>query len=747
MALPLSVALLWLAVKATEWGAQVADRNRYMPHGYCYLWDPGILWLHVVSDGLIVVSYFCIPLALVHLARKRQDLPFNWIFWMFGLFIVGCGTTHLMEIWTIWHAAYLLSGIVKAITAAASVVTAVMLIVLIPKALALPSIDQWQRANHELAVEVGARKQREFELSRTLAAREEALADLAEHKGAIADLQLAQEALRQSRSQFDAIIQSAMDAIITADEEQRVVIFNAAAEKMFDCAGAEAIGQSIDRFIPQRFRAAHAGHIRNFGGTGVTGRAMGTMGTLWAVRADGEEFPIEASISQIDAAGKKLFTVILRDVTERKQAEEALAGQAEELSRQAEELLRSRQALEAQTLMLQSVLDSMAEGLVAADEQGKFVIWNPAAERILGRGKIDIPPEEWVAHYDLYQADAVTPFPNDQLPLLRAIRGESSTTEICVRNPDLEGGVWIEVSSGPLTDKNGAVHGGVAAFRDITEKRAAEREIRKLNEELEERVIQRTAQLEAANQELEAFTYSVSHDLRAPLRHISGFSKILSEEFGPTLPADVQRLLQRIQDGTRRMGELVDALLSLARLGRQPVSLQVTRLDSVVKDVVQVLEPETQQRQVEWRIAGLPSVECDPVLVRQIFQNLIANALKYSRPRPKALIEVGHTEKDGQRVFFVRDNGVGFNMKYADKLFGVFQRLHRAEDFEGTGVGLATVQRIVQKHGGRVWAEAELDKGATFYFTLGSAEAGEALGPETQDSETLHRAAAQGTQP
>jgi len=249
----------------------------------------------------------------------------------------------------------------------------------------------------------------------------------------------------------------------------------------------------------------------------------------------------------------------------------------------------------------------------------------------------------------------------------------------------------------------------------------AQQELRRYRTQLEELVEERTTALTAINRELEAFSYSVSHDLRAPLRHISGFSKMLIEEFGATLDPGARHYLNRIRAGTQMMGLLVDELLNLARVGRHALSLLPTKLNSIVAEVMAVLEPESDGREVEWVIAELSEVECDPVLVRQVFQNLLANALKFTRPRTHVIIEVNQmeNEEDGRPVFMVRDNGIGFNMKYVDKLFGVFQRLHSTEEFEGTGIGLVTVQRIVQKHGGRVWAEGELDKGAAFYFTLG----------------------------
>jgi signal transduction histidine kinase len=240
----------------------------------------------------------------------------------------------------------------------------------------------------------------------------------------------------------------------------------------------------------------------------------------------------------------------------------------------------------------------------------------------------------------------------------------------------------------------------------------------KAHDRLEQQVRERTAQLNAANAELEAFSYSVSHDLRAPLRHIGAFSQLLSEEHGSKMNPDAQRHLNRIQSGVKNMGRLIDDLLKMAQIGRKELVSETTDLNFILKDVITDLQPEYEGRQIDWHIGDLSVVECDPGLVKQVFTNLVSNAVKYTRKREIAVIEVGQIEEESVPVIFVRDNGAGFDERYAGKLFGVFQRLHRAEDFEGTGVGLSTVQRIVKKHGGDIWAKGEVDKGATFFFTL-----------------------------
>jgi signal transduction histidine kinase len=246
------------------------------------------------------------------------------------------------------------------------------------------------------------------------------------------------------------------------------------------------------------------------------------------------------------------------------------------------------------------------------------------------------------------------------------------------------------------------------------------REVQRLNHDLEKKIAERTTELKTANHELEAFSYSVSHDLRTPLRHIAGFSRILLNDFASTLPKDASNHLLRIHDAVTRTGLLVDALLSLAKLGKRSLKLSETDLNPIVERAITFLTNECAGRNVEWRVARLPAVVCDETLVALIFQNLLGNAVKYSRGREHAVIEVGAIETPNEgTALFVRDNGVGFDMSHAGKLFGVFQRLHTEAEFEGTGVGLATAHRIVHRHGGKIWAEAEIGKGATFYFTLG----------------------------
>ena len=295
--------------------------------------------------------------------------------------------------------------------------------------------------------------------------------------------------------------------------------------------------------------------------------------------------------------------------------------------------------------------------------------------------------------------------------------GKIQFEEFCMRKQD--GNLIVVSINGRIAhDLNGEFKQTHCILTDFTEKKRAEEEILKLNAELEARVIERTAQLEMSNKELESFAYSISHDLRAPLRAIDGFSKLLSEDYSQKIDSEGQRYLNIIHANTVRMDQLITDILSLSRISR--INLTISKIDmknSVAKIINEIVSPDLMQ-DVSIAIASLPDGYGDSTLIRQVWANLISNAIKYTAPKPNREIQIGGFEKEGSNVYFVKDNGVGFDNEYSNKLFGLFQRLHRAEEFEGNGVGLAIVQRIIQRHGGKVWAEGELNEGATFYFTL-----------------------------
>ncbi|MGB8053924.1 MAG: PAS domain S-box protein [Azonexus sp.] len=290
--------------------------------------------------------------------------------------------------------------------------------------------------------------------------------------------------------------------------------------------------------------------------------------------------------------------------------------------------------------------------------------------------------------------------------------------------------VWTDLTVSLVWDAAGVPKYFIWVIEDISQRKAIQDELDDYREQLEKRVEERTVQLQAAYTDLESFSYSVSHDLRAPLRAIDGFSAILLEDYAPRLDDEGKRLFRVVGDNARKMGQLIDDILAFSRAGR--IELLVTNLDmnALAHEVWQELEPQRAGRSVEFRLAALPTANADPAAIRQVLQNFLANALKFTRARESALIELGGHQDSGESIFYVRDNGAGFDMDYVNRLFGLFQRLHGMDEFEGTGVGLAIVKRFVAKHGGRVWAEGKLGEGATFWFTLPPAKSG-AINKET----------------
>jgi PAS domain S-box-containing protein len=418
---------------------------------------------------------------------------------------------------------------------------------------------------------------------------------------------------------------------------------------------------------------------------------MGRLDAVRGLRLNGDEFPMEASISQIQVNGRKIYTAILRDITERKRAEEAL--------RESESKFRT-------------LFETMNEGFsineILCNEAGepydlRYLEVNPAFEiqtglkaaDVLGRTTLELFPGAEPIWFERYGKVALT--------------GEPAHFE--AQFGPL--GRWFEVNAYQTEPGRFA-----AVFFDTTERKRAQEELSRLNADLEKRVAERTSQLASVIKELEAFSYSVSHDLRAPLRSIDGFSQALLEDYGDQIPDEGRNYLDRVRAAAQRMALLIDDLLALSRVTRTPVARKPVDLSILAERILAELRLEQPDRIVSLSVTPNLVVNGDENLLQIALHNLLANAWKFTSKRQSARIEFGMQEGDDGRVYYVRDNGSGFDMNYVDKLFGAFQRLHSTDDFPGTGIGLATVQRILHKHGGKVWAVGEVDQGATFYFVL-----------------------------
>ncbi|HUJ32377.1 MAG TPA: PAS domain S-box protein [Candidatus Acidoferrum sp.] len=468
------------------------------------------------------------------------------------------------------------------------------------------------------------------------------------------------------------------DAIFVRGLDSTILYWNCGAERSYGWKKEEALGKISHDLLQTKFPVPLSKIEAEVYEKGSW------EGELIHHRRDGAQIIVSSRWAlQSDASGKPVRILeVNRDITQRKIQED----------------------------QFHRLLECAPDAMVIVDREGRIRLVNAQTEKLFGYSReelvgkpVEILVPERFRHQHAEDRDGYA-----QSPKSRAM---GPGLELFGRRKD-GSELPVEISLSPIETEQGVLV--ASAIRDVTERRRADEQIRELNAELKKRV----AELGLINKELETFSYSVSHDLRAPLRHIDGFARILKEEHAAELSPEAQNHLERILHAVSHMAQLIDDLLNLAHIGRRGIVRERVKLDRVVQEAIAELPSGTNGRSVDWRIRPLPEADCDPGLMKVVFSNLLLNAVKFSRNQPDARIEVGTLPNAGSLTFFVRDNGVGFNPQCADKLFGVFQRLHTEREFEGTGVGLATVQRIVHRHGGEIWAESKPGEGATFFFTL-----------------------------
>jgi PAS domain S-box-containing protein len=495
-------------------------------------------------------------------------------------------------------------------------------------------------------------------------------------------------ARKVEEARYRGLLEAAPDAMVVVDGRGEIVLLNVQAEKQFGYSRDELVGQPVTNIIPEGFaERIIADDLRS--AADALAQVIGTGIELVALRKDGTEFPIEIMLSPLESAEGILVTAAIRDITARKASEARYRG----------------------------LLEAAPDAMVVVDQRGEIVLLNVQAEKqfgylrdeLVGQPVTNIIPEgfaERIIADDLRSAEAA----------LAQVIG-TGIELVALRKDGTE--FPIEIMLSPLENAEGILV--TAAIRDITERRALEEGIRALNAELEERVRARTVALVAANAELEAFSYSVSHDLRAPLRSIDAFSQILLNEHAAPLDAEGRRILRIVLRNAKQMGTLIDDLLAFSRVSRASLDHRPVDMVRLVRGVVEELGEASQGRAIAIDVGPLADVPGDPALLRQVWANLLGNALKFTGPVAHPSVEIRSERVNGECRFTVRDNGVGFDPTYLDRLFAPFSRLHQTADFEGSGIGLAIVARIVARHGGRVWAEGVPGEGALFGFSIPTA--------------------------
>ncbi|WP_276502761.1 PAS domain-containing sensor histidine kinase [Terrimonas pollutisoli] len=485
---------------------------------------------------------------------------------------------------------------------------------------------------------------------------------------------------QKAEEKFRGLLESAPDAMIIAGKKGEIVLVNQQTEVLFGYNKSELINQPVEMLIPHDLRQRHQGHRTDYYKEPRV-RSMGVGLELYAVRKDGSQFPVEISLSPLATTEGMLVSAAIRDITDRKKSEAIIQRQRQDI---------------------QDFIDSMSTLCAKVAKDGTLLMVNKTALMATGLSMEELLQTNFLeGNWWAYDA-AVQRRVKDAFAKACAGTTINYDETIFVFGQELT----INFSLIPILAVDESVDYIVAEGRDITSLKLTEAALQK-----------QTQQLEKVNKELEGFSYSVSHDLRAPLRIIDGYTGMVVNDYSNKVDEEGKRMFGIITENVRKMGQLIDDLLNLSRLGRKELVVHPIDMNQMVASVLtEQLSQTTKHYHVE--TAELEPADADGSLLRQVWVNLISNAIKYTGGREKPSIEINSGKTANEIIYTIKDNGVGFNMKYADKLFGVFQRLHKMNEFEGTGVGLALVQQIISRHGGRVWAEAEVDKGATFFFGL-----------------------------
>ncbi len=756
--------------------------SRFMPHGHCFFWTPDILWMSVIADSLIAISYYIIPLGLVYLVRRRNDLAFSWMFYLFGIFILSCGTTHVMGIVTLWHPLYRLEAVIKVITALASLPTAIALIPLLPRAVALPSHAILKSANDALETEIAERKRIEQEV-RLLNAELERRVELRTAE------------LKETTERLEAITEASPLGIWTCDLDGTVTFWNRAAERLYGWQRDEVIGKPL-LTVPDEHRLQFLEETEK----ALPGERVVDLEAK-RITKSGKLVDVSFSIAQLPAAtgGAAGYLAVMADISERKRAEAALreselqfrtlADSIPQLAWMADEngslfwYNRRWYDYTGTTLddmqgwgwtkvhhaghvnhVVESISRSFETGdpwedtfplrgrdgewrwflsraLPIRDSHQKVVRWfgtntditeqlNAEAELRRSEARFRqladaMPQIVWVARadgeYEYYnhrwneytgldtQPGAAEVWqrvsnPTDLSASLERWRharetGDTYQIEHRLRRHDGEFR-WFLTRALPVLDEDGAIQRWYGTSTDIHDQKWIEEELR------------------AANSDLQQFAYAASHDLQEPLRNMSLYSQLLDRRYRDLLDGDAAQFLAYIVDGAQRMTELLRDVLEYSRLtgpaGQKPVEIDC---DEAVEECLMNLAAVIADSGASVTFGPLPRLPIAKFHLVQLFQNLLSNAIKYHRPGVPAIVTVSANRGDAGWVFEVRDNGIGIEQPYQTQIFALFKRLHK-DQFPGTGIGLAICQKIVERYGGKIWVESELNQGSSFFFSV-----------------------------